>query len=215
MEDVAHGTQVALAVDDADTEPALGFPDGLRVDVEAISARRWRVLTAFVYRAQREEYVVPAGEETDFASVPRPFVWLIPTYGRYTKAAILHDWLCRRAATGDFSRRDADGIFRQAMRTLNVAFLRRWVMWGAVRWGAFLTPEGRRDWLRDAGLVIPMTVLVLPIVAPAALLIVATLLVWYVAEWVVWVPLALVRRAKAIRSIPAKRVNSPELTIKL
>src|SRR4029079_13137851 len=75
---------------------------------------------------------VPDGFRTDFASVPRVFVWLIPKYGRYTKAAILHDYLCDEANADRFDRDDADGLFRRAMRELGVSFLRRWVMWGAV-----------------------------------------------------------------------------------
>src|SRR5262249_39141958 len=55
-----------------------------------------------------------------------------PKYGRYTKAAILHDHLCDEARANRFDRDDADGLFRRAMRELGVSFLRRWLMWGAV-----------------------------------------------------------------------------------
>ena len=56
---------------------------------------------------------------TDFASVPRFFVWFIPRYGRYTKAAIIHDHLWRdQVGKGAICFRDADGLFRQAMRSL-------------------------------------------------------------------------------------------------
>jgi len=204
-----------VAATDSSSEPEIGFPDGLTVDVQAISDTRWKVLTPFVYRATNEVYTVPAGEETDFASVPRPFVWFIPRYGRYTKAAILHDRLCRLAEEGSFSRRDADGVFRQAMRTLNVAFLRRWIMWAGVRWGALVTREGRRDWWKDAWIVVPLSLIVLPIIGPAAALIVATLVVWFVAEWIVWPVLATVRTFKMGRHMRAKRVNAPRLTFRL
>jgi Protein of unknown function (DUF1353) len=196
-------------------EEAIGFPDGPLVDVREIDDKNWRVLKAFDYQAERERFTVPEKELTDFASVPRIFVWFIPTYGRYTKAAILHDYLCRLAKQGRFSRRDADAVFRQAMRSLGVAFVRRWVMWAAVRWPALLTPEGRRDWLRDAWLVVPISVPVLVIVAPAAIVIIATLLVWFVTEVVVWVPLALVRRFKKQRGMPAKKVNMPQFTYRV
>src|SRR5215510_2807707 len=156
-------------------ELLIGFPESEFVDVRAVDDRRWDVLAAIDYQAKRDRYTVPRGERTDFASVPRPFVWFIPAYGRYTKAAILHDHLCRLAREGTFNRRDADGVFRQAMRTLGVPFLRRWIMWAAVRWGALGTVEGRRDWIEDAWLVLPITLVVLPLVAPSALLIIATL----------------------------------------
>lgn len=192
-----------------------GFPSGPEVDVRELDARFWRVLEAFDYDAERERFTVPKGQRTDFASVPRAFVWFIPTYGRYTKAAILHDHLCDRAREGTFSRRDADGVFRQAMRSLGVPFLRRWIMWGAVRWGALATASGRGDWWRDAPLVLLITIGVLPIVGPAALLILLTLVVWEILEAILWVPLRLIESVKRRRSRPAKRVNKPELSFKL
>jgi hypothetical protein len=196
-------------------EESIGFSGGRTVDVRELDDRNWSVLTAFEYQAKREQYVVPVGELTDFASVPRPFVWFIPTYGRYTKAAILHDHLCRLSAEGRFDRRDADGVFRQAMRVLGVPFLRRWIMWAAVRWGALVTPEGRRGWWRDVALVLFITLLVLPVVGPAALVIVVTLVVWYIAEAIVWLPLYLVARAKNRMRKSAKRVNPPDAAFRL
>jgi Protein of unknown function (DUF1353) len=57
--------------------------------------------------------------ETDFASVPRVFVWFLPRYGRYTKAAILHDYLWREAVpAGKLRLAEADVIFRHAMHEL-------------------------------------------------------------------------------------------------
>lgn len=196
-------------------EEPVGFTDGQAVDVREIDDRQWSLLREFTYRGRRESYVVQAGELTDFASVPRPFVWFIPTYGRYTKAAILHDYLCRLSLEGRFNRRDADGLFRQAMRSLGVAFLRRWIMWAAVRWGALATADGRKDWLADAWLVLPITLLVAPILSPAAILVGATLLAWYVAELVAWPALALIDRGRRSAGKPAKKVNAPELALRL
>jgi hypothetical protein len=100
------------------------------VAVKEISPTEWELLQDVVYTGHDETFTVPVGFHTDFASVPRIFFWLIPTYGAYTKAAILHDFLCN---TLPISRADADGLFRRAMRELNVPFLRRWMMWAAVR----------------------------------------------------------------------------------
>ena len=76
------------------------------------------------YRAEHDLIEVPAGSQTDFASVPRPFVWLLPTYGLYTPAAILHDRLWRHwVPEGRMTYVDADGVFRRAMRELGGAFL--------------------------------------------------------------------------------------------
>jgi hypothetical protein len=59
----------------------------------------------------------PAGFRTDLATVPRVVTWLIPRFGVYTLAAILHDWLCTEGIrSGAVTSREADGIFRRVMR---------------------------------------------------------------------------------------------------
>jgi hypothetical protein len=105
---------------------------GSEVVVRVVSDTEWELSEPLQYTGNTETFVVPAGFRTDFASVPRMFVWLLPSYGRYTRAAILHDFLCDESTAGRFDRDDADGLFRRAMRELNVNFLRRWIMWGAV-----------------------------------------------------------------------------------
>jgi hypothetical protein len=82
---------------------------------------------------------------------PAVLVWFIPRYGRYTKAAIFHDYLCSAAVpAGRISRIEADGMFRQAMREVGVPFLRRWIMWTAVRLGALTNPTGPKKWWTEA-----------------------------------------------------------------
>src|SRR5690242_3006060 len=49
--------------------------------------------------------VVPVDFLTDLASVPRWLTWLVPRYGEYTRAAVIHDCLCQNIAT--FSSHDA------------------------------------------------------------------------------------------------------------
>jgi hypothetical protein len=159
-----------------------------------------------------DNFEVPVDQPTDFASVPRVFVWFLPRYGRYTKAAILHDYLWSVAVpAGRISRLDADGVFLQAMRELGVPFLRRWIMWAAVRWSALTTSGGRKDWWKEAWRVLLVTLLALPIVAPAAAVILITLPVFYLMERVVWIALALTRRVRMRQGQPAKRVNEPAL----
>src|SRR5438128_8684285 len=94
----------------------------------------WELVEPLVYEGNTHTFTVPAGSSTDFASVPGLFQWLLPRSGRYTKAAVLHDSLWRGKSSVSVSRSDADGIFRRAMSELGVPFLRRWVMWAAVRW---------------------------------------------------------------------------------
>ncbi|MFI9404001.1 DUF1353 domain-containing protein [Nocardia sp. NPDC052316] len=98
--------------------------------VEEIDAKFWRVVEPLVYQGDSQEFVIPAGFRTDFASVPRALVWLVPRYGAYTRAAILHDYL---RDTRQVSIADADAIFRRCLRELGVSVPRYWMMWAAVR----------------------------------------------------------------------------------
>lgn len=61
--------------------------------------------------------------------------------------------------------RDTDGLFRRVMREQHVGFVRRWLMWTGVRWGALANPARRAGWWRDAPLVAAITVLVLAVAA--------------------------------------------------
>jgi hypothetical protein len=189
----------------------------LKVKVEEVDDNNWRLLEGFDYRGNVETFHVPAGQATDFASVPRVFAWFMPRYGRYTKAAILHDYLWRElAAHGELRYVDADGIFRRAMRELDVPFLRRWILWGAVRIGALVKPGGRRGWLRQAVPLLLVSIVALPIVLPPAVLAGLALVVFLAVEAIVWVPLKLVEIVK--RQTPGarvKEVNPPGLTWRL
>lgn len=99
----------------------------------------WKTLKPLVYHGNAGTFTVPADFRTDFASVPRPLVWLLPRYGAYTKSAILHDYLCQSKGV---NRADADGMFRRSMRELKVPFVRRWMMWAAVRLNSHLSHAG-------------------------------------------------------------------------
>ena len=192
------------------------YPEGISVDVRALDEKNWKLLQTFEYRGARRTFVIEAGVTTDFASVPRPFVWLIPPYGLYTRAAVLHDVLCDQGVERDVSRRDADGIFRQALRILGVPFLQRWLMWVGVRLGALQKQRDREGWLKDAWLVVPIVLAIAPLLVPPALVILAVLVIWKVLEQIVWLALGAARRGKAAggsREAPAKRLNEPTITL--
>jgi hypothetical protein len=192
-------------------EEQIGFAPDSEVEVRQDGDDQWITLRPLLYRGRSEQFEVPEKFGTDFASVPRPFVWFIPRYGRYTKAAILHDYLCRvKVEAGALRRADADGIFRQAMRTLEVPFLRRWIMWAAVRLGALTTPKGRAAWLRQSWQVLPVGLVAALIVLPAAVVIVATLPVIYLVELVVWLGLLASRRRRLRAGHEVKQVNKPD-----
>ncbi|GEM33927.1 hypothetical protein NN3_49340 [Nocardia neocaledoniensis NBRC 108232] len=147
--------------------------------VEELDAKFWRLTEPLTYRGAVETFTVPAGFRTDFASVPRALVWLIPRYGAYTRAAILHDYLCRTDTVG---RADADGLFRRCLREFDVSVPRRWMMWAAVRLGSGLrgaTPGDVARWLLIA---VPSIVF---LALPVAVVTVALWLFW-VVELVFW-----------------------------
>jgi hypothetical protein len=93
----------------------------------------WRVNGGLTYTdGHATAHAAEAGFETDLASVPLIMTWLFPRYGLYTKAAVVHDKLCRPDSPID--RFDADEIFNEMMVALGVPGLRRLLMVGAVTW---------------------------------------------------------------------------------
>ena len=177
----------------------------------------WEVMEPIEYRGREETFVVRQGFLTDFASVPRIFTWLLPRYGRYTRPAILHDYLCDLARTGAIDRADADGIFRRAMRELGVPFLKRWLMWAAVRAGG-VKEFGARQLLRPrpsslAALVVLAIPGVLYLALPAIMIEIA-LLVFFLIEGMIYLVLAAVA-GQPRRRAEAKPVNPPQLTWKV
>lgn len=83
----------------------------------------------------QREILVPVGYRTDLASVPRlPFVYLV-VGGRGNKAAVIHDYLYTSRIT---SRKQADYVFAEALRTTGYGRLVVGLMWSGVRLGGGL-----------------------------------------------------------------------------
>lgn len=100
---------------------------------------------------------VPDGFQTDFASIPRLLWWLMPTWGRYGNAAVIHDYLYSRggkitiaenvygipeaawASLGMKSvlpwptRKQADLVMLQAMTVLEVSAWQKYLLYYGVR----------------------------------------------------------------------------------
>ena len=181
------------------------------VVVKTFGDKQWTLVEQLRYQGNQDLFTVPPNFKTDFASVPRVFVWFLPRYGRYTKAAILHDYLCDEARAGRLKRSDADGLFRRAMMELEVAFLRRWIMWAAVRVGGGVQ-QLLRPGLWQVLLVVVIGVPALALVAPPAILIVAALALFWLIELVFYAGLKLFSG----RTPPSERkpVNPPTLLLK-
>ncbi|MCA1833579.1 MAG: DUF1353 domain-containing protein [Actinomycetota bacterium] len=168
----------------------------------------WKVVQPLRYQADTQCFEVPAGAETDFASVPVLFQWLIPRSGRYTKAAVLHDHLWRTPIDG-VSRGDADGIFRRCMAELGVPFLRRWVMWAGVRLGS-LWKSRFHDRLSDVPKVLLVVLFPGLFVIAAGVIVLLFLLAFFVFEWGARLVLAVARIHPSFTK-RTKPVNNPRI----
>ena len=101
---------------------------------------RWIVTEPFLYSTSLHKIEVPKGFITDFASIPRVFWRILPPTGKYTMAAVIHDWLYFSAYMDN--RKLCDNIFSMAMDSCGVPIWKREVLYRGVRlfgwagWGA-------------------------------------------------------------------------------
>ena len=114
--------------------------DDLKVQLNA-DGTSWRLLEPLTYHVgsvdSQEIIEVPEGSPTDFASVPWFARWLISTWKRTARAAVIHDYLYSmegRRKHG-YTRRKADGIFLEVLRVMG--HKRRWFAWLGVRIGGW------------------------------------------------------------------------------
>lgn len=145
------------------------------------SRKGFRVLRQFGYRdpGYSRAFIVPKDTttfETDLASIPWFFAWLVPGLGTHIPAVLLHDGLV--VVEGEppthigpaVDRVIADRILRDAMANLGTPKVRRWIMWAAVTlataWSA-MRPRWR--WRSTVVLTVG-TVLVLGTIATLDLL---------------------------------------------
>ncbi len=98
--------------------------------------KRFKLYLDFTYLWKRLyiEIHVKRGFETDFASIPWIFRWLISKLGRYNKPAVVHDAIYQNAIPGHiFTRAEADLCFLDGMADLGVVKWKRTLMYWAVR----------------------------------------------------------------------------------
>ena len=97
-----------------------------------LGADHWRVVAPFTYLISSDRHVsIPAGYLTDGASVPKVFWNIIPPWGKYGQAAVVHDLLCEYLTVVDnghpvtISRAYCDSVLNQAMEALGVPTYQR------------------------------------------------------------------------------------------
>ena len=110
------------------------FPDKLRLEDAGMrnGNRVFRLETRFRYISSFGIIEVPAGTETDGASVPNPFRGIFEPFAEYFGAAVIHDFLYSHD-NDEFSRWESDIIFKEAMYNVGVPWYRRETIYQAVR----------------------------------------------------------------------------------
>ncbi len=105
---------------------------------------KWIVVQPLVYQSDvaGKTFTVPAGFQTDLASVPRlpVFFWLAG--GTSNAAAVVHDYLY---STHLVPRDVADAVLREASAVTGVPAWRRWLMWAGVRIGGSAYWNAQQD----------------------------------------------------------------------
>tara|TARA_B110000503_G_scaffold139137_1_gene226833 strand:+ start:721 stop:1119 length:399 start_codon:yes stop_codon:yes gene_type:complete len=106
------------------------------------SCRVFRLTAAFRYFSMIGTVIIPKGFCTDGASVPRIFWNIFSPFGEYFSAALIHDFLYSKDSDNLFyvsERKEADGIFLQAMKDIGVGWLTRRTIYRAVRLGGWMS----------------------------------------------------------------------------
>lgn len=94
------------------------------------------------------EITVPAGYETDLASIPTKYQQRSPDQSPAARPGVVHDYLY---TSHERSRREADRIFRQALREEGVPLGKRLAMWLAVRMNGRNAYDARSGWYPGDG----------------------------------------------------------------
>lgn len=131
------------------------FTSDLKVKVLE-NGDKYQILESFTYyRNDNKEIVIKVepGYITDFATIPQVFWNIYPPFGKYTKAAVLHDRLCDAYLNNEtwedvvisddnlpeeykgkkVKRIDADKIFLEAMEAIKVPKVTRHILYSFVR----------------------------------------------------------------------------------
>lgn len=141
------------------------------LDVRWISVtHEWELLEDLIWLGTKGDVIiVPKGFRTDFASTPRFLYPIFPPTGAWTKAAVVHDFLCRGLndyhaelerqrklirTTGKgvipfrpaFDSVDTDAVFKLIMLEEGTSEVAAQFGWVGVRIGAAGNPARREGW---------------------------------------------------------------------
>ena len=92
----------------------------------------WILHEDLVYKTSSFAITVPTGFKTDLASTPKVLWSILPPFGLYTNAAVLHDFMYS-TQPAPFIRKDADDIFYHNLLGAGVIKVKALSMYYAVR----------------------------------------------------------------------------------
>ena len=110
--------------------------------ITELGGRRWRIERDFTFYSEglyNITITVPSGFVTDGASVPRVFWSLLPQWGKYSRAAVIHDFLLDQISptvsdtSYRYQRKLADKIFLEAMKVSKVNIATRNILYYSAR----------------------------------------------------------------------------------
>jgi len=105
---------------------------------EDVGGLPFTLIDALQYDSDRlGAIVVPAGFQTDLASIPRSLWTILPPVGKYDAAAVVHDFLYQQPPAG-CSRDDADAVLDEAMIVCGVPTWQRRLIYVGVRVGGWV-----------------------------------------------------------------------------
>jgi len=137
--DISSGWRIEAT--DPVVSPVREGPHGHGLVARFFRRRRWRLEKPLEVHFAGVKIVVPAGFETDFASVPRCVQGLLCEDSIFSVAAIVHDYLYWRGAPKVLS----DGFFFALMQWEGISRFDRLVMWQAVQWFGGSAYAGHRN----------------------------------------------------------------------
>lgn len=119
--------------------------------LDPISNKKAVLLQDYIYSINGYDIKVFRGFITDGASVPKSLQWLYNPYGKYIKAAVIHDYLYSVYNNTGINRALADKIFNFIMKETGVDNRTRRKFYTAVKcfgetsWKSKLQNEGYKD----------------------------------------------------------------------
>ena len=119
--------------------------------LDLISNGKAVLMQDYVYSINGYDIKVFRGFITDGASVPKSLQWLYDPFGKYIKAAVIHDYLYSCYNNTGINRTLADKIFRHIMQETGVdnRTVRRFYIavraFGETSWKKKILNEGYKD----------------------------------------------------------------------